>query len=314
MDSGELFLPTPKKKEPNAVYGIMGKAGAGKDTSAQIIRDYLGHNETYVYSFADPLKEMVAYVFDIPIVWMYDQELKTRPVDVTPSNEGVKKRMAEWVRENIAKSARWKWHLARPELSQGSLEMTSRLEEVSETLLIRTEEVFETLLIPTEEVFDKLYKNQQCDMKNDFAKYCSENKKTYLISIRHLLQYMGTEVIRGCVDELFWCEVKRDPILYQGKTLIIPDCRFQSEVDYILTKPNSSLFVVKNIDLEESYTKHSSEQFVDCIEQYVARVHPTKTITYLYNSFEDDSMEDLKIQINDILNIKDIYKNGNNNS
>jgi hypothetical protein len=72
--------------------------------------------------------------------------------------------------------------------------------------------------------------------------------------------------------------------------------------------------VVKNIDLEESYTKHSSEQFVDCIDEYVDRVHPTKTITYLYNGFEDGSMEDLKIQINDILNIKDIYKNGNNNS
>jgi hypothetical protein len=295
MDSGELFLPTPKKKEPNAVYGIMGKAGAGKDTSAQIIRDCLGANETYVYSFADPLKEMVAYVFDIPIVWMYDQELKTRPVNVTPSNEGVKKRMDEWVRENIAKSARWKWHLARPELSQGSLHMVNRLEEVSETLLIRSEEVF-----------DKLYNNQLCSMTNNFPRYCSDIKKTYLISIRMILQYMGTEVIRGCVDELFWCEVKRDPISYQGKTLIIPDCRFQSEVDYILTQPNSSLFVVKNIDLEESDTKHSSEQFVDCIDEYVARVHPTKTITYLYNSFEDDSMEDLKIQINDILNIKDI--------
>jgi len=33
MDSGELFIPTPKKKSPKAVYGIMGKAGAGKDTS-----------------------------------------------------------------------------------------------------------------------------------------------------------------------------------------------------------------------------------------------------------------------------------------
>jgi hypothetical protein len=163
--------------------------------------------------------------------------------------------------------------------------------------------VAETLLSKTASVLSDLIE------KGIFKKYLVEGYgKTYRVSIRHILQYMGTEVIRGCVDELFWCEVKRDPISYQGKTLIIPDCRFQSEVDYILTQPNSSLFVVKNIDLEFLEDGHSSEQFVDCIEQYVARVHPTKTITYLYNSFEDGSMEDLKIQI------EDIYKNGNNNS
>jgi hypothetical protein len=293
MDSGEIFLPTPKNEEPNAVYGIMGKAGAGKDTSAQIIRDYLGDNETYIYSFADPLKEMVAYVFDIPIVWMYDQDLKKCAVNVTPSNVGVKERMAEWVQKNIAQSNMWKWHLARPELSRGSYTKNKRFEEVAETLLNKTAAVLSDLI---EKGIVKKY-----PVVDGYG-------NTYRVSIRHILQYMGTEVIRGCVDDLFWCEVKRDPILYQGKTLIIPDCRFQSEVDYILTQPNSSLFVVKNIDLEFLEDGHSSEQFVDCIEQYVARVHPTKTITYLYNSFDDDSMEDLKIQI------EDIYKNGNNNS
>jgi len=295
MDSGDLFVPTPKKKEPKAVYGIMGKAGAGKDTSAQIIRDYLGANETYIYSFADPLKEMVAYVFDIPIVWMYDQDLKKCDVNITPFNVGVMERMSEWVQKNIAQSNKWKWHLARPELSGDSYTKNKRFEEVAETLLIKTVNILSTLV------------------EKGIVKQLGIITHTFKVSIRHLLQYMGTEVIRGCVDELFWCEVKRDPILYQGKTLIIPDCRFQSEVDYILTKPNSSLFVVKNIDLEESYTKHSSEQFVDCIDEYVDRVHPTKTITYLYNGFEDGSMENLKTQINDILNIKD-YVNGHNYS
>jgi len=294
LDPHNYLTWKDEDRGPKAVYGIMGKAGAGKDTSAQIIRDYLGANEAYVYSFADPLKEMVAYVFDIPIVWMYDQDLKTRPVNVTPSNEGVKKRMAEWVRENIAKSARWKWHLARPELSRGSYSKNSRFEEVAETLLSKTTSILCNLI---EEGIVKKY-----SVVEGYG-------NTYRVSIRHILQYMGTEVIRGCVDELFWCEVKRDPISYQGKTLIIPDCRFQSEVDYILQQPNSSLFVVKNIDLEESDTnKHSSEQFVDCIDEYVDRVHPTKSITYLYNGFEDGSMENLKTQINDILNIKDIYK------
>ena len=290
MDSGDLFVPTPKKKEPKAVYGIMGKAGAGKDTSAQIIRDYLGANETYIYSFADPLKEMVAYVFDIPIVWMYDQDLKKRDVNITPFNVGVMERMSEWVQKNIAQSNKWKWHLARPELSGDSYTKNKRFEEVAETLLIKTVNILSTLV------------------EKGIVKQLGIITHTFKVSIRHLLQYMGTEVIRGCVDELFWCEVKRDPISYQGKTLIIPDCRFQSEVDYILTQPNSSLFVVKNIDIEYLEDIHSSEQFVDCIDEYVARVHPTKTITYLYNGFEDGSMENLKTQI------KDIYKNGNSNS
>jgi hypothetical protein len=284
MDNGDLFVTTPKKKEPKAIYGIMGKAGAGKDTSAQIIRDYLGTKETYIYSFADPLKEMVAYVFDIPIVWMYDQELKKRPVNVTPFNVGVMKRMSEWVQKNIAQSTRWQWHLARPELSGYSSTKENRFEEVAETLLNETIKILSSLV------------------EKGIAKELVGNR-TFKFSIRHLLQYMGTEVIRGCVDELFWCEVKRSPFLYQEKTLIIPDCRFESEVDYILKQPNSSLFLVKNIDLKESDTKHSSEQFVDCIDEYIDRVHPTKTITYLYNGFEDGNMENLKTQINNILRI-----------
>ena len=63
------------------VIGITGKAGAGKDTVAAIIKAYLhayGHKAKR-YSFADPLKRGCAELFGIPVEEFYDRDLKDTP-------------------------------------------------------------------------------------------------------------------------------------------------------------------------------------------------------------------------------------------
>ena len=56
---------------------LSGWKGSGKDTAA----DYLSLKHKYVkLSFADPLKELVARQYNIPLNWFYDRTLKETPL------------------------------------------------------------------------------------------------------------------------------------------------------------------------------------------------------------------------------------------
>jgi hypothetical protein len=287
----ELFLPTPKKKEPKAVYGIMGKAGAGKDTASDMFVDIVG--DAYKYNFADPLKEMCSYVFDIPKVWMYDQELKKQLVRINMGNEGIKERMREWVRKEILNNPKWAWHIARPDLSGYSVVSNNRVEDVAKTLI-------DAII----DVFVKLQIEGKIEGKNHIEDIFVPTPREWVISIRLLLQYMGTEVIRNSIDDKFWAEIKTPDKTY-GKTVYIADCRFSTEVDFILSHPKGEIIVVQNPDLEKSDVgNHSSEEFVDEIESYMAQHYPLKTINYIHNGFQRDSMTKLREQIKTILTFK----------
>ena len=60
------------------LIGITGKAGAGKDTAAAVIKAYLHARgeKSKQYSFADPLKEGCAAMFGIPCSEFYDRDKK----------------------------------------------------------------------------------------------------------------------------------------------------------------------------------------------------------------------------------------------
>lgn len=241
MDSGELFIPTPKH-----VIGIMGKAGSGKDTVGEMIRGYIGYDKSIKYSFADPLKAMCALVFEIPMVWMYDQDLKTRNVNISTKNPVTIGKMREWVAANIAQVDKWNWHIARPELS-GKYEGT-RIDQVANAIFSKFDDV----------VFEKL-------IPQGLATRITH--KVYNLSIRTLLQYMGTDVIRELIDNEFWAEIK-SPVS-KDSTVVSPDCRFESEVKYIMSQ-SGSIVIVKNNDLVvDTKHKHESEIFVDLVEDYL---------------------------------------------
>lgn len=59
------------------VVGIHGLAGSGKDTVAELIRNYYT-DKVALYAFADPLKEACAVAFGVPVSHFYDETMKER--------------------------------------------------------------------------------------------------------------------------------------------------------------------------------------------------------------------------------------------
>jgi hypothetical protein len=60
------------------IYGISGSLQTGKDTFSKIIGKY---NEFYITHFADPIKEHMSFIFDIPLEKFYDNEYKKSVLD-----------------------------------------------------------------------------------------------------------------------------------------------------------------------------------------------------------------------------------------
>ena len=55
------------------IVAFCGKAGAGKDTAAQVLCDHLGFERL---AFADPLKEALAIIANEPVQNFHDPVLK----------------------------------------------------------------------------------------------------------------------------------------------------------------------------------------------------------------------------------------------
>lgn len=275
-------------KGPKGIIGLMGKAGAGKDTAADILMRHV--ENSYKYSFADPLKEMCAFVFDIPKVWMYDQDLKKREVNVNLNNVGVRRRMEEWVYQNIHQSQKWNWHLARPELSGMSYCKEERYQEFANKIIIGITDVL---------------RNLDADGKAKMHTHGYSEGTYFTVTIRTILQYIGTEVIRTIIDKRFWAEIKAPQDDVCRKIVFTPDCRFETEVDFILSSGNGKIIVVQNDDLEESsFGGHSSEELVDRVGDYVSEKYPEESVIYLQNSFGDGSLQKLEEQIVNLINEK----------
>lgn len=277
------------KINASRITGIMGKAGAGKDTVADLIIDSLNkHPKIYTttnspnffpvkYSFAGPLKEMCSYIFDIPLVWMYDRKLKETQLYIQLNNQGVKERAYHWVEEQIAKKDKWVWHLARSKFSINNPHIKTRTEEFSLTLLDILEKELRKTLKPWE----------------------MRDHNVFQLSPRLLLQIMGTEVVRVNIDDNFWSEIKDDTIL-ENRTILIPDCRFASEVDFILNN-GGNIIVVENEDLPKKQNEHISEKFVDEVEDYMLINFPANSIYTIPNSFSEGSYSELKTYVNDFI-------------
>ncbi|MDX1532683.1 MAG: hypothetical protein R3230_00595 [Nitrosopumilaceae archaeon] len=259
--------------------GFMGKAGAGKDTLANAVKKSLKdqhHLIAQTYSFADPLKEMVSYVFDIPKVWLYDHELKKKDVYVT-FNQKTLERMSDWVLHNIASSDKWGWHIARHELSYGVCAFASdyRYQDVAAYLLCQCYKLF----------------LRKCTSSCKSGGYITpiNINGVIKITIRNILQLVGTELIRNHVDDHFWAECKYD---YKNKDVVlIPDCRFESELDFIYDNGGFIIHVTSDkLNNDTSTYKHSSETFVDTIDEYMEKTG--KTYMTYFNKFSDDGYQE----------------------
>lgn len=72
---------------PTRVIALCGRAGSGKDCTADIITDYINGmdpddspGKVFKLSFADDIKKICSELFDVPIMHFYDRDLKETPM------------------------------------------------------------------------------------------------------------------------------------------------------------------------------------------------------------------------------------------
>lgn len=80
------------------LIGVTGYKGSGKDTFAEIIKEFMGDapkispmnwltpasDKVHMHAYADALKRVCAIMYDIPIEWFYDNEKKNMVLEQYP--------------------------------------------------------------------------------------------------------------------------------------------------------------------------------------------------------------------------------------
>lgn len=77
---------------------------------------------------------------------------------------------------------------------------------------------------------------------------------------RQLLQVLGTDLVRDCVDEDYWLKAVMAKVK-PGSKYVIHDVRFQNECDFIKDKLNGHIIVINRPGIS-SNDYHISEQFI----------------------------------------------------
>lgn len=91
------------------------------------------------------------------------------------------------------------------------------------------------------------------------------NNKANITTYRQLLQFLGTELFKGYLDDDFWIKVNSNKILEEekkSKIVYISDVRFQNELDFIRSNGG---FVIKLERFSDTPISHSSEN-IDQLE------------------------------------------------
>ena len=128
------------------------------------------------------------------------------------------------------------------------------------------------------------------DFKASFVDY------PQLISPRHVMQILGTEMLRDHIDQDFhimclYKEVSEQMELGRDR-FVIADCRFPNERVFIRNEYNGYCTLIQDISKdtssEESRDKHSSENSLGGPEEYDFVIQNTKTgVEVLYDDVRD---------------------------
>lgn len=228
--------------------GLCGVAGAGKDTAALMMLDYLkdkGYNEYKTYAFARPLKEFSKIIFGFYDYDVYDQEGKEVPFEKTFNVNQMRRAFDVAVAKKIEQ-------FARNKKSGISFSWFQEFGHSKEEELDRLWYAFEEVLsgvIRKESFFTRL-------------RYWLNPKKatmTIQSSPRVILQLLGTEFFRNSIDNSFWTTIA------PKTNAIITDVRFQNEIDHVQSGNGIVIAIRRNTGQKISSSGHESEK-VDKIQ------------------------------------------------
>lgn len=118
-----------------------------------------------------------------------------------------------------------------------------------------------------------------------------KNKTTYLpeynLSVRTMLQKVGTDAMRNNLDSDVWIKIaaRRIGQIPKHKIVVIPDVRFENEMKFIRQNQGVVLCVHRPIGMDDSIYEHVSERgqlmLPDCDHTLV----------------NDGSLEDLRLKV-----------------
>lgn len=126
-------------------------------------------------------------------------------------------------------------------------------------------------------------------VKEEVAKACGvtveqieQNKQQF----RPILQWWGTDFRRKMQRDDYWIqELNRRCVNAHNQNVscvIIPDCRFQNEAQYIKSIPASWLVRIKREATDNDYDKHASETELETIATDLC-IHNNGTLNDLYH-------------------------------
>lgn len=216
------------------IIGLLGFAGSGKDTSAELLQlTMLERADQYsLYALASPLKLFSSNVFELDLYLFNDRIAKEREVKITLDYDPFVSRL---IRQTIS--------------------ILNTHYEINGVLF--------TLDFSIVDVFREVFKEYEVK-RNWFQlmidKFSHVEKITYKISPRKIAQLVGTEFFRDYISKTFWTDI------CPKENVIVTDVRFPEE--YEMIKNNGGVVIkVENSSLVKlSEHAHSSEEFIDKIE------------------------------------------------
>jgi hypothetical protein len=218
----------------NKLIGIVGLAGSGKDTACALLLEHLPDH--YRYAFADPLKLFTMSVFGLTDGQCYDNELKEKEINF-----------------RIPEHILFDRYLKRTSALISKLNDDNAAKRFN-TAIENLPNFIKTLQseIVTESTIKRWFYTQM--MGGNYLKFSTTPRK--------LLQLLGTEFFRECINRDVWTTIA------PKHNIIVPDVRFANEVDHI---KNSGGYIIKivNPELKQiSTTNHVSEDLARNLSEF----------------------------------------------
>jgi hypothetical protein len=155
-------------------------------------------------------------------------------------------------------------------------------------------EMFDTPIQLTEAHVDSIlawvvHRNLFAVSREQVVKICGLIGTTFLTP-RHILQFLGTEILRECIREDYHTEVLIKLIRSQGlEKVVISDCRFPNEKEKVKEWGGKTIIVTgRNTtqNADASQKAHASETSLGDVSGYDYHIENTGTLEELYSKVD----------------------------